>query len=54
MWSGAAGILCSLIKNLKKTKEIVVDFRSKTVTKPINIMSEEVGIVKHYKYLVST
>lgn len=43
MWS-------HLLLNVNKTKEIVVDFRRKrTATESINIISEKVGIVDHYK-----
>lgn len=37
---------------INKTKEMGVDFRrTRTATKPINIIGGEVGIVEHYKYL---
>lgn len=37
-----------LLLNVKKTKEMVVDFRRTTTTiKPMNNMSEEVGVFEH-------
>lgn len=41
-----------LLLNVSKTKEMVVDLlREKSVTRPINIIGEEVETVDSYRYL---